>query len=120
MAGADYLPSMDLASSACENDGSIAKTTDSPIEVGQNYPNPFNPTTEISFYLYESGHARLDIYNVAGQRVRTLVDEDLPSGRHVYEWDSHNDKGQRVASGIYLYRVISGGFVKTKKMVLLK
>lgn len=120
MAGADYVSSMNLASSACENDGSIAKTSDSPIEVAQNYPNPFNPTTEISFYLYESGHARLDIYNIAGQRVRTLVDEDLPSGRHVYEWDSHNDKGQRVASGIYLYRVISGGFVKTKKMVLLK
>jgi len=80
-----------------------------------NYPNPFNPTTEIGFDLPDAVHVRLDIYNIMGQKVTTLVDGKREAGYHSVVWD-----GSRVASGVYLYRIEAGAFVDTKKMVFLK
>jgi hypothetical protein len=90
----------------------------------QNYPNPFNPTTTIAFSIGEGVvgaiHARLDVYNVLGQRVTTLVDGYVEPGRHEYEWDGTDRSGRQVASGLYFYRLIAGRDAETKKMVLLK
>jgi len=89
--------------------------------MSQNYPNPFNPTTAIEFTVKERARVTLRVYNVAGQLVATLVDgERAPGVTHRAEWDGRNTTGQRVASGVYFYRLQTKGFTKTKKMVLLK
>ncbi len=88
--------------------------------LGQNYPNPFNLATNISYVVPERAHITLDVFNILGQKVRTLVDEDKPVGRYVAGWDSMNDQGETVASGIYLYRLKTDKAVLTRKMILLK
>jgi flagellar hook assembly protein FlgD len=80
-----------------------------------NYPNPFNPATTISFALPQTGYAKLDVYNALGQLVATLVDRSLEAGVHAVTWDA---SGQ--SSGLYLYRLTTGDFSETKKMLLLK
>ncbi|MFZ5981712.1 MAG: T9SS type A sorting domain-containing protein [Candidatus Zixiibacteriota bacterium] len=86
----------------------------------QNYPNPFNPVTNICFDLPEAGRVRLEVFNILGQNVRTLVDREMTAGTYLVEWDSHDNSGNAVASGIYFYRISYGDIVATKKMVLLK
>jgi hypothetical protein len=89
--------------------------------LAQNYPNPFNPVTTIRFTLGNTAPVRLDVYNVAGQRVRRLVDDTRETGVvHEVVWDGRNDAGHEVSSGVYFYKLVAPGFVKTKKMVLLK
>jgi len=90
------------------------------FELGQNYPNPFNPDTWIEFAVPNKSFVNLAIYNIMGQRVRTLVDEELEAGWKSVLWDGKDDSGNDVASGIYLYRVKSGDFVDSKKMMMLK
>jgi len=90
-------------------------------ELSQNYPNPFNPTTTIGFTLRERSHVSLRIYNVAGQLVRTLVDETrAPGVSHSIDWDGRNARGSSVASGVYFYRLVTKDVTMTRKMVLLK
>ncbi len=89
-------------------------------ELKQNYPNPFNPTTTISYSLAESEHVRLDIINIQGQVVRTLVDESKGAGEYNVTWDSKDSYGQKVSSGIYMYRLTAGDVSTAKKMTLLK
>ena len=84
-------------------------------ELSQNYPNPFNPQTMIRYGLPEDAQVRLVVYNVAGQKIKTLVNEEQEAGYHECIWD-----GKDVASGIYFYRLQAGDFVQTRKMVLLK
>jgi hypothetical protein len=86
----------------------------------QNYPNPFNPTTQIEFSLPVASSVRLDIYNILGNLVRTVVDQPYPAGVHHITFDGRNSAGAPVASGPYFYRLTAGQFVQTKKMVLLK
>jgi len=81
----------------------------------QNYPNPFNPVTRIEFALPEAGLTRLIIYDLRGREIAILVDGELRAGIHNLTWDA-----SKAASGIYIYRLTSGSFVATKKMVLLK
>jgi hypothetical protein len=88
--------------------------------LSQNYPNPFNPYTNFRFTLAKSGHLRIDIFNIVGQQVRTLVDEDMKAGVYVADWDGKNDSGKSVSSGIYFYRMQVGDFSDRKKMLLLK
>jgi hypothetical protein len=96
------------------------------FELGQNYPNPFNPSTTIKFTLSSPGDGGitlptiLRIYNVLGEVVRTLVDEPMAPGVHHEVWDGKDDQGNKVASGIYFYRLRAGDFQHTKKMVLMK
>ncbi len=85
------------------------------FSLSQNFPNPFNPITVISFALPEASEVKLEIYNIVGQKVATLVDGQLEAGEHIVRWD-----GRDVASGVYLYRLEVGEFVETKKMILLK
>jgi hypothetical protein len=86
----------------------------------QNYPNPFNPTTNIEFSLGSASNVRLDIYNVLGQRVTTLVNETLAAGPHRVLWDATTGNGHRVASGMYLYKLQVNQNSDTKKMMFLK
>ena len=81
----------------------------------QNYPNPFNPTTEIRFDLPQEGHVTLEVFNLLGQMVATLIDEKRDAGEHSVSWNAGN-----VSSGVYFYRLKVGEFVETKKMMLLK
>ena len=75
------------------------------FSIGQNFPNPFNPSTTIPLRLLESGHVRLTIFNAAGQQIRMLLDDFLPSGAHEISWDARNESGEAVSSGLYLYRI---------------
>ncbi|MBD3258736.1 T9SS type A sorting domain-containing protein, partial [candidate division GN15 bacterium] len=90
------------------------------FELAQNYPNPFNPTTRIDFSLPARADVTLVVYNILGQQVRTLVDKDLAAGDYSIEWDGTGDRGEAVATGIYLYRLTAGDEQATRKMLLLK
>ena len=85
------------------------------FSLAQNYPNPFNPTTTIAFTLAEPSHARLEVYDVRGVRVATLVDREMIAGGHSVEFNARG-----LSSGIYFYRLIAGNQIETKKMVLLR
>lgn len=86
----------------------------------QNYPNPFNPETTIRYQLKEISRVKLEIFNVLGQKVRTLVDGQVDTGSHSIVWDGRNDIGVSIASGVYIYRIKAGNFVKSRKMVLVR
>jgi hypothetical protein len=88
--------------------------------LSQNYPNPFNPVTQINFDLPVRSHVTLTVYNVLGQQVTTLVDQEMSANRYVVDWDGTSVEGRKVASGIYFYRLQAGDFIQTKKMMLLK
>jgi hypothetical protein len=85
-----------------------------------NYPNPFNPTTTINYSLKENAKVELIIYNIKGQKVKTLVNEILPAGEHSIIWDGRDSNDKRVGSGIYFYKMKTNNFEKTKKMIMLK
>ncbi len=84
------------------------------------YPNPFNPRTTVRFRLQETAPVRLQIFNLAGQLVRTLVDGELPPGEHQRQWNARNHNGEAVASGTYIYRLQVGHRLATGRMQLLK
>jgi hypothetical protein len=89
--------------------------------LSQNYPNPFNPTTTIDFTVKELAPVTVTIYNVRGQRVKTLVEGRFAPGvTHHLTWDGRNDAGEAVASGVYFYKLVTKGFAQTRKMVVLK
>jgi hypothetical protein len=97
------------------------------FELSQNYPNPFNPTTTIPFQVGGSRfvvhspiHTTLKIYNILGQLVRTLVNEEKTSGTYNVIWDGKDDSGKEVSSGIYFYQLKTEDYTFTKKMVLLR
>ena len=85
-----------------------------------NYPNPFNPATEITFAAPRSGHVRLEIYNIIGQKVKTLLDETVTAGLKAVVWNGASDSGSPVASGIYYYRLSTEDGIDVKKMTFLK
>ncbi len=86
----------------------------------QNYPNPFNPETIIEFFLSDNTKTRLDIYNVKGQRVKTLLDDYLRAGSHSLVWKGKDERGRNMPSGIYFYRLTTKKDILTNKMLLLK
>jgi hypothetical protein len=83
--------------------------------LNQNYPNPFNPSTNIEFALPVAADVRISVYNVLGQQVATIVNENMDAGEHTVAWDATN-----YSSGMYFYRISANDFSETKKMVLLK
>jgi hypothetical protein len=90
------------------------------FELHQNYPNPFNPITNISFSLSTATDVSLEVFNMLGQKIKILHTGRLPAGTHVFQWDATDDRREKVASGIYFYRLTAGEHVQAKKMVLLK
>ena len=85
-----------------------------------NYPNPFNPSTAIRYQLAAASQVRLELYDVLGQKVRTLVHEVQPAGYYQVAWDSLNEAGAPVAAGVYFYRLQAGDFTQVRKLLLLK
>jgi len=96
---------------------SVEEEADIPVDftLSQNYPNPFNPTTVIEFGLPKSSPVRLEVYNMIGQRVALLVDEQKTAGWHAVTFDASS-----LSSGMYLYRIQTGEFTKTRKLTLIK
>jgi len=88
--------------------------------LGGNYPNPFNPETVIRFTLARAGVVAVDVYNVKGQRVRSLVNGVYEAGEHSVVWNGRDDDGRSVGSGVYFYRMVAGEYKGVRKMVLLK
>jgi len=88
--------------------------------LGQNYPNPVSVETQIFYSLHRTTTIRITLFNMLGQEMRTLVDGLMPAGAHTVKWDGRNQNGQRVAKGIYFYRLEAGEFVATQKLIVLQ
>jgi hypothetical protein len=101
---------------------SASESDDRPLAFAlhPNMPNPFNPSTQLRFDLPASSPVRVDIYNAAGQRVQRLVDEYRSAGRHTAVWDGYDESGRPVASGVYVYRLISEHGIATRRMLLVR
>ena len=89
------------------------------FELGANYPNPFNPSTMIPYQLRSSMHVRLEVFNLLGQRIATLMDGEQPAGFHTASWDATDAAGQAVGAGVYIYRLVSGGQAASRRMLLI-
>ncbi|MDD3049565.1 MAG: carboxypeptidase regulatory-like domain-containing protein [Candidatus Cloacimonetes bacterium] len=94
--------------------------TPAATELVGNYPNPFNPKTKISYRMKENGHVKIEVYNLRGQKVTTLVDEFKEANEYTIEWNGTDSNDNKVSSGIYLFSMQTGKYTSTKKMVLLK
>jgi len=88
--------------------------------LGQNFPNPFNPLTTIPYALAAAGPVEITIYNIRGERIRTLVRGILPRGDYRAPWDGCDDAGRTTASGLYVYRLEAGSQLFVRKMLLLR
>lgn len=91
-----------------------------PVVWHGNRPNPFNPSTRLLFTLPERGHVSLEVYDIAGRRVRSLADRAYPAGNHAIDWDGTDQSGRPVASGIYFARFASGGVERSSRMTLIR
>ncbi|MCG8606667.1 T9SS type A sorting domain-containing protein, partial [bacterium] len=103
------------------NDATSELPTD--YALNQNFPNPFNPTTVIRYaipLLHGNEPVKLEVYNMLGQKIRTLVDEEKSAGFYAVDWDGKNDQGRPVSSGLYVYRIRAKSFIEVKKMLLMK
>jgi hypothetical protein len=92
----------------------------SKYNLAQNYPNPFNPSTTIKFSIPQGNDVVIEIYNMTGQKIKTLVKDYYAAGTYEAAWNGLNENGMKVSSGIYLYRIKAGNYIKTNKMTLLK
>lgn len=90
------------------------------FSLSQNYPNPFNPETTIEYALPQDAFVQLEVYNLLGQRVRTLVATEQPAGFHTMLWDGKNERGENLSGGVYLVRMKAGEFVAVQKITLLR
>ncbi len=112
-------PSLELPiniTSVREEEGAVPKV----FALFQNYPNPFNPYTQIKFSVANRTKVGLSVYNILGQRVKTLLDEEMEAGNYVATWDGKDEKGYDVSSGIYFYKLNTKEFTQTKKMLLVR
>lgn len=103
-----------------ENSSNEETITPQVIGLEQNYPNPFNPTTLIRYSLKQEADVEIEVYNLKGQKVKTLVNDHKLAGNYDVTWKGNDNNGRSVASGIYFYRLKSGNESGTKKMVLMK
>lgn len=113
----DCDPAPDIRLPVEEADASLLPTE---FALSQNSPNPFNPSTKIEFALPRASKTRIEVYNIVGQKVKTLLDTYLSAGYQQVEWDGTDQRGNAVASGVYLYKMTAGDFAETKKMLLMK
>ncbi|MBU1682896.1 T9SS type A sorting domain-containing protein, partial [Patescibacteria group bacterium] len=92
----------------------------STCHLSQNYPNPFNPTTKIQYQIPGKSHVNLVIYNILGEQIRVLVNEDRDVGYHTVSWDGKNGQGEMAPSGVYYYQIKAGNYTQTQKMIFLR
>jgi len=90
------------------------------FRLAQNYPNPFNPETKISYELSTASPITLEVYDLLGKKVKTLVDQRQGPGTYTVRWDGRDDSGERLASGVYLYTLRAGNFSETRKLLFVK
>lgn len=90
------------------------------FSLARNYPNPFNRATTIEYYVPVQSRVRIDIYNIRGRHVQTLLDKRQAAGRHNTSWNGLSSEGQEASTGVYLYRLYAGDHVEINKMILLK
>lgn len=109
-----------VAGTASDVDESLTDILPASFDLEQNYPNPFNPSTNIWFDLPTRSKVTLKVYNLLGHEITTLVDEELPVGRHLTIWNGRDRTGTEVATGIYFYKMVAEDFVETRKMMLLR
>jgi hypothetical protein len=119
------VSAVDMADNESEATGGSATGTGGPglpdlVALYQNAPNPFNPTTTIRFSLDRPTHVSIDVYDVSGRRIRTLVNGRLHADYHSVDWDGKDEWGKSVSSGVYFYRLQTGTVSHTRKMVMLK
>jgi len=96
------------------------QTVPKAFALSQNYPNPFNPETTIDFEIPRSVNVKIAVFNLLGQKVKTIADEIYPAGRYRVRWDGTNNLDQKLASGIYILNFEAGDFVQTRRLVLMK
>ncbi len=122
--GTFYLDDMRLVSehqvTAIEQEDDVVETTPTATTLGVSYPNPFNSKTVIPLHLAQAGVVHLDVYNIAGQRLRRLTDGYHEAGRHLFAWDGRNDLGQPTATGVYLLRMSTPTMSQTRRILLLR
>lgn len=116
---AGYLASWTKGSSTGINEGPQSLRP-ADYHVSQNYPNPFNQSTVIEFTLPKAGHVRVEVINILGQLINVLTDDEFQAGTHSLPWDGTNYRGKTASTGLYFYRITSGDYVESKKMLLLK
>jgi hypothetical protein len=106
----------------CQLEGALNAGAQAPTscELSQNYPNPFNPNTQIEYSVTKSTHVLIQVFNILGEAVVTLVDETKAPGTYDVHWNGVSGCGASVSSGVYLYRIQAGQFVQSKKMLLVK
>jgi hypothetical protein len=117
------LPGPGNLPKAAVDEDEEATSNEQPVtsyQLEQNYPNPFNPSTVISFQLPVNSEVTLSLFNTNGQLVKKLVAGEMNAGRHSLVWDATNERGERVASGVYLYVIKAGEFTAQRKLVLMK
>jgi len=102
---------------AVDGDGKMVPHS---FSLGQNRPNPFNPSTVVDYSVARKSQINISVFNILGQRVKTLVDREADAGQYQAVWDGADDNGNQVASGIYFYKMSTAGFVETRKMVLMR
>ncbi|HEX9654415.1 MAG TPA: T9SS type A sorting domain-containing protein, partial [bacterium] len=106
--------------SSTEQEALISDTSPKTTSLLGNYPNPFNPETTIKYQVRDRGQVRLNIFNLRGQKIRTLVDDLRTPGLYESRWDAKDVYGQAVASGIYVIQIQAGGMIEAKKITMLK
>ncbi len=109
---------------AIKIEGNTATEGNNPVAVknslGKNYPNPFNPSTTIEYSIKENAHVTIEVFNVKGQKVRTLVNENKTTGNHSVVWNGKDDQNKNAGSGVYFYRMTTPTHTATAKMILMK
>ena len=120
--GKKWIGARDALSARISDNKQIMKKSELPVQMKiiGNYPNPFNPETTIEFSIPESGHVTIDVYNVAGQKVRSLLSQNMPAGTNNLVWDGKNDLGSSVSTGVYFFRMQMGKTVLNHRMMLLR
>jgi immune inhibitor A len=110
----------DLFVSPSDVEDEQTESSPNSFSLKQNYPNPFNPHTRIEYWIPKRSHIKVEIFNVLGEKIKTLVDGEKERGLHTVNWDGASQQGVPVANGIYLYQLQADEFVNTNKMVLLR
>jgi len=115
------LPALDLGEIISDvEELSVDGSKPESFQLFQNYPNPFNPTTAITFSVPRTGELQISIYNILGQRIKTLFEGQKETGVHTVQWNGLDDRGVQVSAGFYLMRMESGSQTLSRKMLLVK
>ena len=116
----ESVPSNETSVIVTHKNNQHVNSTPDDFQLYQNYPNPFNPTTTIEYALPTAGNVRIEIFDMLGRHIRTLVNLYQPMGQHFTSWDGMDDSNRPVAAGIYLYKMVAGDFVVMKKLVYVR